>query len=101
MKSKNLPAWNRLAGAALLALAATLPAPHATGGAALDMDNAAAIYGIALDKDGNYYSGAYGLELWVLNGTTVPAAINSVTNVTAYGDLAADGFTLAQTWSGQ
>ena len=101
MKSKNLHRWNRLAGAALLALAATLPAPHATGGAALDLDNAAAIYGIALDKDGHYYSGAYGLELWVLSGTAVPASINSVTNVTAYGDLAADGFTLAQTWSGQ
>jgi len=101
MKSKTLHSWNRLAGAALLALAATLPAPHAAGGAALDMDDAAAIYGIALDKDGNYYSGTYGLELWVLNGTSVPASINSVTNVTAYGDLAAAGFTLAQTWSGQ
>jgi len=71
------------------------------GAAALEVDNADAEYGIASGKRGNYYTGAYGLELWVLNGTSVPASINSATNVAAYGDLAAAGFTLAQTWSAQ
>ncbi len=71
------------------------------GPAALEVNNADAHHGIAVDEDGNYYMGDYGLELWVLNGTNVPASINSTTNVVAYGDLAAAGFTLAQTWSGE
>ncbi len=71
------------------------------GPAALEVNNADAHHGIAVDEDGNYYMGDYGLELWVLNGTNVPASINSATNVAAYGDLAAAGFTLAQTWSGE
>ncbi|MGO8678254.1 MAG: hypothetical protein ACLQVX_20620 [Limisphaerales bacterium] len=69
--------------------------------AALEMNNSDAAYGIAAGKAGNYYSGAYGLELWVLNGTNFPASINSTTNVAAHAELAAAGFTLAQTWSGQ
>jgi alpha-tubulin suppressor-like RCC1 family protein len=71
------------------------------GASALDVNNADAVYGIAAGKAGNYWSGTYGLELWVLNGTNVPVAINTATNVAAYRDLAAGGFMLAQTWSEQ
>ena len=101
MKSKNLPAWNGLAGAALLALASTLPSQPAAGGSVLDLDNALAGYGISLLKAGNYYSGTYGLELWVLNGTNVPASINSSDPETAYVDMVSSGFSKEWARSGQ
>ena len=67
----------------------------------LDLDNAEASYGITLLKAGNYYSATFGLELWVLNGTNVPASINSANPLAAYAELAVDGFELEGSWNGQ
>jgi hypothetical protein len=45
---------------------------------------------------GTAYSGTGSLQVWYLNGTTVPTL--SGNNLTAYNSLAGDGFTLAQTY---
>jgi hypothetical protein len=45
---------------------------------------------------GTAYSGTGSLQVWYLNGSTVPTL--SGNNVTAYNSLAGDGFTLAQTY---
>jgi hypothetical protein len=48
------------------------------------------------------YSGTGSLQLWYLNGTTVPGGINGQNgvggNTTAYAALTTDGFTLANTY---
>ena len=54
---------------------------------AVAVDNSLTPYGIAVNAAGNYYSGTFGLEVWELNGTVVPAEVNSATNVLAYNQL--------------
>ena len=67
----------------------------------LDLDNSASTNGVSTDLAHNWFSGIFGLEVWALNGTAVPSAINSATNVVAYTQLAANGFNLVATWIGQ
>jgi len=54
---------------------------------------------------GTHYGGPYGLSVWELNATAVPADLSGINgtvgNNNGYGLLAGDGFTLAKTWAGQ
>jgi hypothetical protein len=40
------------------------------------LDNSFLPDGLVVDTAGNWYSGTFGMEVWVLNGTTIPAGIN-------------------------
>jgi len=54
--------------------------------------------------NGNYYSGSYGFQVWELNGSTIPTAINSNANpndnnIAAYAALTTFGFTLEKSYT--
>jgi PEP-CTERM motif len=75
----------------------------AVGQGSVAVDNQTAVGGIALDTPGNYYTGKYGLEIWAKTGA-IGANINSFNGVyggvvTAYANLAADGYVLAATFA--
>ncbi len=65
------------------------------------VDNSSISPGLAKSVAGSYYSGVYALQVWYLNGTTLPGNINTVTNTTAYSNLTTDGFTLATNYLNQ
>lgn len=54
--------------------------------------------------NGAYYAGVYGLEVWALNGTTIPAGVNLTPAanyaVDAHNGLTSGGFTLQATYNG-
>ena len=60
---------------------------------------------VTVDSPGNYYTGTYGIEVWALNATTLPAGINISpapgSGVAAYNAMVADGFTLQATFADQ
>jgi hypothetical protein len=60
---------------------------------------------VATDTAGNYYTGAFGIEVWALNAATLPAGINVPpapgSGITAYSLLVADGFSLQATFANQ
>jgi len=72
---------------------------------AIDNSSASANYGIAVNAAGTYYTGTYGLEVWELNGSTIPTGINVTPTpgyaVGAYQAMTGAGFTLEKTWSAQ
>jgi hypothetical protein len=90
----------RLANLALILLGGVLSS-FAQG--AINMDNSLSSYGLAIGSPGNYYSGFYGLELWVLNGTTLPSNINNnwQSPELARANLLLDGFVREQVWTAQ
>jgi len=63
------------------------------------LDNSQASYGVANGAPGSYYTGAYGLELWVDNAAAVPSGINGAANTAAYGVLQSQ-FKLEGTYAG-
>lgn len=70
----------------------------------INLDNSSTgLYGPAINAPGQYYSGTFGLELWELNATTVPAGINVPMTagyaVAAYNAMTNAGFTLEKTWA--
>jgi flagellin-like hook-associated protein FlgL len=94
----------RLALAGIVTLAFALGA-FAQG--SVYVDNSVGInYGVAIDTEGNYYSGTYGMEVWELSGaTSVPVGINLApgggSGQLAYDDLMADGFKKEATFTNQ
>jgi hypothetical protein len=57
-----------------------------------------------LNTAGNFYSGAYGLQVYELNTATLPGNINSfdgVNSTTAYQNMLADGYTLQGSFTGK
>jgi len=59
-------------------------------------------FGVADLHAGSYYSGTYGMEVWELAGSSVPAGINTASSgVAAYGLLSKDGFKLETTFANQ
>jgi len=85
-----------LTGIATLALAA---AAFAQGLVALD--DSASAGGIADLTAGSYYTGAFGMEVWDLNATTVPSGINgAATPGAAYAALTTDKFVKDGTYNG-
>jgi hypothetical protein len=61
--------------------------------------------GLAVDRAGNYYNGTFGMELWELNSTTVPAGINLSpapgSGVLGYNTMVAAGFVKELTYANQ
>jgi len=63
--------------------------------------------GVTVDNATTFYSGAYGLEIWELNSSDIPANMPSIATVTpgyaevAYGNLTPDGFKPEATFTGQ
>ena len=90
----------------LTILASLVLALGAFGQGSVVMNNFASVGGITVNTPGNWYSGVFGMEVWMLNGTNVPSNINSFNGVeggivNAYANLSADGFHLEHTYSGQ
>jgi PEP-CTERM motif len=90
----------------LTVLSSLVLALGAFGQGSVIINNFASIGGITIDTAGNWYSGTFGMEVWMLNGTNVPSNINSFNGVeggivSAYVNLAADGFRLEATYSGR
>jgi hypothetical protein len=64
-------------------------------------DNSHSAGRLAFVAPGNPYGGVFGLEVWELNATTVPANINGLFPTIAYSNLVADGFKLERTFANQ
>ncbi len=80
----------------------------------IQIDNSQGMYGLTIDEPGSYYTGTFGLEVWELNGTTIPPGITPVLYpkvgaipglcgdvLNAYEALAGTGFTKEATFAGQ
>ena len=73
----------------------------------IDVDNLAALGGLAVNAPGsaNWYSGAFGMEVWELNGTDVAAGVNLApargSGVRAYEAMVAAGFVKEATYVSQ
>lgn len=65
----------------------------------IDINNSSSTGGIK-DDQGNWYGGAYGLEIWELNAASVPAGINGALNTAAYDALTTAGFKKEATLNG-
>jgi hypothetical protein len=61
--------------------------------------------GLAVDNPGNYYVGTFGMEVWELNSTSIPAGINvsaaSGAGVLSYAAVVAAGFAKETTYAKQ
>ena len=86
----------------------------------IDVENFDLIPSINLNSNGQYYTGSYTLQVWELNGTTIPADLVGVNGTIAgygsggpgpshqgrvwtwplYSSLTTDGFTLEKTFTG-
>jgi len=70
----------------------------------INLDDSTISPGVALDTAGNYYTGTYGIQVYVLNTTTLPGNVNSfdgVSSSTAYANMLADGYTLQASFTGK
>jgi len=69
------------------------------------LDDSTSIYGLAVDASGNWYSGTYGVEVWELSGTSIPASVNLSAapgaGVRGYDAMIAAGFAKEGTYVGQ
>jgi len=45
------------------------------------LDNSANANGVAINTPGNYYTGTYGMEVWELNTSSIPAGFNNLASV--------------------
>jgi hypothetical protein len=89
-----------LAAAALAAIGSA-PGAHAQGSIELDNTPLTIPGGISLYGPNNYYPGVFGLEVWELNGSIVPAGINSVAPYVAYANVQSAGFRRVATFADQ
>jgi len=88
----------------LTGIAATGMALGAFAQGSVLIDNSFAVPGVALLSAGDYYSGAYSLQVWQRSGSTLDANINSLNghnSSAGYAALTADGFTLEHTYVNQ
>jgi PEP-CTERM motif len=84
----------------ILTLAATVGlAIGALAQGSVSIDNSLNGGGLSLLTQGSYFSGTYTLQVWQLNGSSVPVGINGVLNTTAYANLTAQSWTLAATFA--
>jgi hypothetical protein len=71
----------------------------------INLDNSLNATGVAIGTAGNYYSGTYGMEVWELNATSVPAGIDGLpsvdSGVVAYNTMVNDGFIKEATFANQ
>ena len=94
---------NRIIPCTVAALGLALGASAQQGNFVLD--NRLLTNGLALDAPGNSYSGTFGMEVWVLKGTEVPADINQApapgSGPSAYDAIQAAGFVKEATYTNQ
>ena len=56
-------------------------------------NNTLSTVGVTLNGAGNWYDGGpFALQVWLLNGNSLPGDINGMLPMTAYANLASDGF---------
>ena len=69
----------------------------------INLDNSGIRPGLALHTAGNYYSGIYGIQVYILNAA-LPNNINIFSGLNssiAFNNLIVDGYTLQATFTGQ
>jgi hypothetical protein len=70
-----------------------------------NLDDESIPSGLVADAPGNWYSGTFGMEVWELNGTSIPAGINLSaapgSGVLGYNVMVATGFVKEMTYAGQ
>ncbi len=71
----------------------------------LVLDNSASTNRLAADEPGNCYTGTYGMEVWVLKGTEIPAGLNlspaADSGLLGYDAMRAAGFVKEATYTNQ
>ena len=70
----------------------------------INLDDSSISPGVAVDTAGNYYTGTYGIQVYILNTTTLPGNINNLDGVNssqAYANMLADGYTLQGSFTGK
>jgi len=56
--------------------------------------------GVTINNSSSFYSGAMTLQVWYMNGSSIPTGINNASSAqAAYSAMTGDGFTLAQTFT--
>ena len=69
------------------------------------LDNSGIVPGLTADRPGNWYSGTFGMEVWELNTTTIPAGINLSpgrgSGILGYDATVAAGFVKERTFAGR
>ena len=92
---------------AIAALAGMGPAVAACAQGSINLDNSQSPGGVAINQQGNYYTGVYGVEVWELNANVVPPGINPVNTwnlvdvPAAYGSMESAGFQKEATFADQ
>jgi hypothetical protein len=90
----------------LLSVVATFcVALDALGQGSFALDDSNIPSGLATDAAGNWYSGTFGMEVWDLNGTSIPAGINLSgapgSGVLGYAAMVAAGFLKEATYANE
>ena len=71
----------------------------------INVDDTLSPHGLAVNAPGSWYSGTFGMEVWVLSGTTAPAGVNLApapgSGVRAYEAMVAAGFLKEATYASQ
>ena len=71
----------------------------------LVLDNSTSTNRLAAEAPGNWYTGTYGMEVWVLKGTEIPAGLNLSpapgSGVLGYDAMQAAGFVKEATYTNQ
>jgi hypothetical protein len=69
------------------------------------LDNSTSTNRLAAEAPGNWYNGAYGIEVWVLKGTEIPADLNLSpapgSGILGYDAMRAAGFVKEATYTNQ
>ncbi|MCX6924895.1 MAG: hypothetical protein NT154_17035 [Verrucomicrobia bacterium] len=69
------------------------------------LDNSTSTNRLAAEPSGNWYSGTYGMEVWVLKGTDIPAGLNpspaAGSGIIGYDAMRAAGFVREATYTNQ
>jgi hypothetical protein len=72
---------------------------------AFNLDDTPIAPGLAVNSPGNYYNGTFGMEVWELNGTIIPAGINLSgapgSGVLGYNTMVVAGFVKEITYADQ
>ena len=67
------------------------------------LDNSASTNRLAAEAPGNWYTGTYGMEVWVLKGTDIPAGLNlspaAGSGILGYDAMRAAGFVKEATYT--
>ncbi len=88
----------------IISLAACGIVAGAFGQGSIILDDSVITPGVALDHAGNYYTGTFGLQVFILNTSTLPSNINpfnGINSAAAFANLLSDGYLLEATFANQ